>query len=70
MRRLVRTKGYARVRFSLGFLYIGFGALIIAQMLHGVGLRFEAVPGLALGAAMIGLGVMRIRAGWPSERAQ
>jgi hypothetical protein len=70
MKRLVRSKGYARVRFSLGFLYVGFGALIIAQMLRGVGLRFEALPGLVLGAAMIGLGGMRIRAGWPSEPTQ
>jgi hypothetical protein len=70
MRRLVRSKGYARVRFALGFLYIGFGALIIAQMLHGVGPRFEAVPGLVLGAAMIGLGALRVRAGWPTESAR
>ncbi len=70
MKRLVSSKGYARVRFALGFLYVAFGVLIIAQMMHGVGLRLEALPGLALGAAMIGLGALRIRAGWPAESAR
>jgi hypothetical protein len=65
-----RNLGYERVRFALGFLYAGFGALIIAQMLHLVGLRAEAIPGFALGAAMIGLGVLRVRRGWPRELAR
>jgi hypothetical protein len=69
MRRFVRSKGYARVRFAFGFLYIVFGALIIAQMVHSVGLHLEALPGLALGAALIGLGALRVRGGWPAESA-
>jgi hypothetical protein len=67
MRRLVRSKGYGRVRFALGFLYVAFGTLIIAKVLSGWGLRLETLAGLVLGAAMIGLGVLRIRAGWPTE---
>jgi hypothetical protein len=68
VKQLTRSTGYARVRFALGFLYCGFGAVIIVQMLHGVGPRFPALPGIVLGAAMIGLGVLRIRAGWPTEK--
>lgn len=65
MRTFTRSTGYARVRFGLGFLYVGCGAVIVVQMLHGIGLRFPALPGLVLGAAMIGLGVLRLRGGWP-----
>lgn len=70
MRSFVRSTGYARVRFGLGFLYVACGAVIIVQMLHGVGLRFTAAPGLVLGAAMIGLGALRLRGGWPREHAR
>jgi len=66
---MIQSPGYARVRFGLGFLYVGFGALILVQMLHGVGPRLEAIPGCVLGVAMIGLGLLRIRGGFPGKKA-
>jgi hypothetical protein len=66
MKGFVRSATYARIRFGLGFLYAALGAMIIVQMLHGVGLRPEALPGLALGGAMILLALLRLRAGWPA----
>jgi hypothetical protein len=65
-----RSLGYARVRFALGLLYIGFGILIMGQMVRGSGLHSQAIPGLVLGAAMIGLGFLRVRGGWPKEAAR
>lgn len=62
MRNTLRgSPAYGRIRGALGALYIVLGGTVIAQMLHGVGLRFEAMPGLVFGAAMIGLGVLRLR---------
>lgn len=62
MNRFVRSTGYARARGVAGLFYIVCGCLIGFQIIHGVGLRFEALPGTALGAAMIALGIVRIRA--------
>ena len=42
-----------------GILFIILGAAIFIRMLMGAGLRFEAVPGLVLGAAMCALGIHR-----------
>ncbi|MFN2462084.1 MAG: hypothetical protein ABR591_15630 [Candidatus Velthaea sp.] len=64
MKAFVRSDAYAKTKFALGFFYIVFGAIVIVQMLHGVGLRLEALSGLVLGAALIGLGAVRIRAGF------
>lgn len=66
MRSFIRSPGYARVKYLLGFGYIAFGLAIIAQILHGIGPRFEALPGLALGVALIALGTTRVRAGFPT----
>lgn len=62
MKRSLRSSPtYTRIRAGLGVVYVALGAIVILQMLHGVGLRFEAVPGLVFGAAMIGLGTLRLR---------
>lgn len=42
-----------------GILFIILGAAIFIRMLMGAGLRFEAIPGLILGAAMCALGIHR-----------
>jgi hypothetical protein len=56
---LQRSKGYARFKAVNGALFIVLGAAIVVRMLTGIGLRFEAVPGLILGLAMLGLGAHR-----------
>jgi hypothetical protein len=53
------SKAYARFKTANSVLFIILGAAIVYQMFHTVGLRFEAVPGLVLGAAMLALGVHR-----------
>lgn len=53
-----------RFKAANGLLFILLGAVIFARMLLGVGLRFEAVPGLILGAAMCALGVHRTMLLW------
>ncbi|MFN2450380.1 MAG: hypothetical protein ABR508_11445 [Candidatus Baltobacteraceae bacterium] len=41
-------------------LFVMLGALVIWQIVRYAGLRFEAIPGIALGGAMIALGAYRI----------
>jgi putative effector of murein hydrolase len=53
------SKVYARFKAANSVLFVIFGLAIVYQMLRTVGLRFEAVPGLILGAAMFALGVHR-----------
>lgn len=43
-------------------LFVLLGVLVLWQVLRYAGLRLEALPGIALGAAMIALGVYRIAA--------
>lgn len=62
MNRRPNGTTYARLRAIFGVLFIVLGALIVVQLVHGVGLRFEALPGILLGGAMIALGYIRIRA--------
>ena len=65
MRRLVQSRGYARAKFLNGCVFIALGTIIVLEFARGVGLRFEGAGGYALGAALIVLGGMRVRAGWP-----
>jgi hypothetical protein len=54
------SKGYTGFKAFNGVLFIVLGAAILVQIVRVAGLRFEAVPGLILGAAMLALGVHRI----------
>lgn len=56
-----RSKAYDIFKVLNSLLFIVLGVVIVAQMAHGVGLRFEAVTGYVLGAALIGLGTVRLR---------
>jgi hypothetical protein len=57
------NRNYIRVRGVLGVLYVLLGVVIAGQLLAR-GLRFETVVGLIFGAAMIALGILRVRAAW------
>jgi hypothetical protein len=54
-----RSKTYDAFKAFNGLVFIVLGVLIAAQILRIVGLRFEAISGLLLGAALIALGVYR-----------
>jgi hypothetical protein len=69
--RMVKSRTYARLRGIFGGLFVLLGALIVFQIAHGVGFHIEAAPGILLGIAMIGLGIVRIRgaiATWKSPQ--
>jgi hypothetical protein len=51
-----------QVRGVIGGFFVLFGLVIAGQILYKIGLDWRAVPGVALAAAMIALGVVRIRA--------
>lgn len=53
------SKPYAGFKAVNGVMFVILGAAIVYQMLHTVGLRGAAVPGLILGTAMFALGVHR-----------
>jgi hypothetical protein len=61
VRGLSQSKTYARARGVFGVFFIVLGALIVFQIVHGVGFRLESIPGILLGCAMIVLGYVRIR---------
>lgn len=65
---LQRSKGYTRFKALNGVLFIVLGAAIAFRMLAGVGLRFEAVPGLILGLAMLALGAHRTWLLWQGRK--
>jgi hypothetical protein len=62
------SKGYARFKAVNGVLFIVLGGAIVVRMLAAVGLRFEAVPGLILGLAMLALGAHRTYLVWQARQ--
>ena len=65
MKRLLASPGYARFKFVNGVIYIVLGVFLFAQFAHGVGLRWQGISGYVLALAFIGLGLYRMRLGWP-----
>ena len=66
MKSFVASVGYGRAKLVNGGLFVVFGAIILARFATStVALRFEAIPGYALGLALIGLGAWRL---WPLVR--
>ncbi|MBV9103892.1 MAG: hypothetical protein JO060_09885 [Candidatus Eremiobacteraeota bacterium] len=61
MRRLVRSRAYARTRAVTGALFIALGAAIVVRTLLMLGLDLREIPALVLGAALIVLGLLRVR---------
>jgi hypothetical protein len=60
MKRFTASPGYARAKLVNAVLFVGLGVFIVAQIVHGVGWRLEAIPGIALGVALAGLGAVRL----------
>jgi hypothetical protein len=62
MRRFIRSVGYARVRGALGVLYVLLGTIILVRTCTPLtALNFTKISPLVLGAAITGLGILRIR---------
>ncbi len=55
-----QSKAYVGFKVFNGLLFIVLGAAIFVQVARIAGARFEAIPGLILGAAMFGLGAYRL----------
>ncbi len=55
-----QSKAYVGFKAFNGLLFIVLGAAIFVQVARIAGARFEAIPGLVLGAAMFALGVYRM----------
>lgn len=53
------SKVYGGFKTFNGVVFIALGALIIVQLALRIGLRFEALSGFVLGAALIALGLYR-----------
>ena len=61
MRRVIRSRGYARARLANAVLFAILGAVVLYRTLAAAGLAPAAIPGCVLGLAMIGLGAFRLR---------
>jgi len=63
VKAFVGSDGYGRWKLFNGGLFVLLGAFIIFRFVTStVALRFEAIPGYALGLALVGLGAWRL---WP-----
>lgn len=56
-----QSRNYAIVRGFIGVFFICFGIVIGTRIVMQTGLDFKSLPGVALAAAMIALGIVRIR---------
>jgi uncharacterized membrane protein YccF (DUF307 family) len=66
MKQFVQSTGYGRWKVVNAVLFVLLGAFIIVRFVTStVALRFEAIPGYALGLALLALGAWRI---WPLLR--
>jgi hypothetical protein len=61
VRKLVRSAGYQRVRALLGAGFIVLGVVLLYRTIALTGIGTKSIPSFVLGAAMIALGVLRLR---------
>ena len=61
MKGFVRGQAYARAKLVTGTLYIVLGLVVIVRTATTIGIGGPAIAAFVLGAAMIGLGVVRWR---------
>jgi hypothetical protein len=61
VRRFVASQGYARAKVATGVLFVALGVLIVGRTLAALGFSTASVAPLVMGAAIMGLGVMRVR---------
>jgi hypothetical protein len=61
MRRVVRSRTYARARLVTGTIAAALGIVLIARTAAAVGAAAQAIPAYVLGAALVGLAAVRFR---------
>ena len=62
MRSFKQSANYVRLRAALGILYVLLGAVVLTRTCIPLSnLSLAKIPALALGAALIGLGILRVR---------
>lgn len=62
MKRIAQSPAIIKARGVAGAFYVAFGIIIAFEILHRTGPTLNALPGVALGAAMFALGILRVRA--------
>jgi len=61
MKKLVRSAGYERWKRMMGYVYVGFGAVMIGEVVTRAHAVNEMLPGILLGGAFAALGIVRLR---------
>ncbi|MGH7728503.1 MAG: hypothetical protein ACREM2_06915 [Vulcanimicrobiaceae bacterium] len=69
MKRLVSSRTYGRWRAANGSLFVVCGAAIAIRTAMIVGASPSAIPAYVLGAALVALGIVRIRGYLRSPRS-
>ncbi|MEO6913830.1 MAG: hypothetical protein ABI182_07415 [Candidatus Baltobacteraceae bacterium] len=60
MKRMVESPYYGYFKLLMSLAFVVIGVILIVRIL-AFGVSFSILPGLVLGTALIGLGVVRIR---------
>ncbi len=60
MKRMVESPHYGYFKLLMSLAFVVMGIILIVRIL-AFGISFSILPGLILGFALIGLGVVRIR---------
>ncbi|MDQ2681019.1 MAG: hypothetical protein M3Y21_08370 [Candidatus Eremiobacteraeota bacterium] len=60
MKRMVGSPGYGYFKLLMSAAFVVMGVVLIVRIFW-FGISFSILPGLILGVALIGLGVVRIR---------
>lgn len=47
---------------------MGLGLFVLIELIVRLGIHWQGISGYVLGLALIGLGFMRIRIGWPRDK--
>jgi hypothetical protein len=62
MQSFKQSANYVRMRAALGILYVLLGTVVLARTCIPLSdLSLAKIPALALGAALVGLGILRVR---------
>ena len=61
MKRLTRSATYVRIKLLFGLAFACFGVVIIVQGVSKAGPTSAAIVPILFGAALIGLGALRVR---------
>jgi hypothetical protein len=52
-----------------GLIFMGLGVFVLIECILRFGMRWQGISAYVLALALIGLGLTRVRAGWPRSNA-